>query len=67
MAPEPRDVSWWSLAIPFKILLLYKIGVIVSASLLTIFFAVPVAAVQGIAKFEKLRKWFPPAMAIELM
>ncbi|XP_050231320.1 CSC1-like protein At3g54510 [Mercurialis annua] len=67
MAPEPRDVSWRSLAIPYKLLPLYKIGVVVLASLLTIFFAIPVTAVQGIAKFEKLKKWFPPAKAIELM
>ncbi|KAJ6702915.1 EARLY-RESPONSIVE TO DEHYDRATION PROTEIN-LIKE [Salix viminalis] len=67
MAPEPRDVSWRSLEIPFRILPLCKIGAIVAASLLTIFFAVPVTAVQGIAKLEKLKKWFPPAMAMELM
>jgi hypothetical protein len=67
MAPEPRDVSWRSLAIPYRILPLYKIVVVLSASLLTIFFAIPVTAVQGIAKFEKLKKWFPPAMAVELM
>ncbi|KAG8656705.1 hypothetical protein MANES_04G165000v8 [Manihot esculenta] len=67
MAPEPRDVSWRSLAIMHKFLPLYKIGIIVLAALLTIFFAVPVTAVQGIAKFEKLKKWFPPAMAIELI
>ncbi|KAG6781667.1 hypothetical protein POTOM_014579 [Populus tomentosa] len=67
MVPEPRDVSWRSLEIPFKILPLCKIGVVVAASLLTIFFAVPVTAVQGIAKLEKLKKWFPPAMAMELI
>jgi len=67
MAPEPRDVSWRNLAIPQKILPLNKIGVILAAALLTIFFAIPVTAVQGIAKYEKLKKWFPPAMAIEFM
>ncbi|KAF9686398.1 hypothetical protein SADUNF_Sadunf03G0154500 [Salix dunnii] len=67
MAPEPRDVSWRSLEIPFRILPLCKIGAVVAASLLTIFFAVPVTAVQGIAKLEKLKKWFPPAMAMELI
>lgn len=67
MAPEPRDVLWRSLAIPYKRLPLYKITVLVAASLLTIFFAIPVTAVQGIAKFEKLKKWFPPAMAVQLM
>ncbi|XP_011088351.1 CSC1-like protein At3g54510 isoform X1 [Sesamum indicum] len=67
MAPEPRDVLWSNLAIPFRYLPLYKFGVYVSASLLTIFFAVPVTAVQGIAKFERLKKWFPPAIAVQLI
>ncbi|CAK9317067.1 unnamed protein product [Citrullus colocynthis] len=67
LAPEPRDVSWKNLAIPVRLLPLHEIGVIVGASLLTIFFAIPVTAVQGIAKFEKLKKWFPPAMAINMI
>lgn len=67
MASEPKDVSWRNLTIPYKILHLYEIGVVLAASLLTIFFAIPVTAVQGIAKFEKLKKWFPPAVAIQLM
>ncbi|KAB1199585.1 putative membrane protein C2G11.09 [Morella rubra] len=67
MAPEPKDVSWRNLTIPYKILPLYEIGVVLAASLLTIFFAIPVTAVQGIAKFEKLKKWFPPAVAIQLI
>ncbi|RID47086.1 hypothetical protein BRARA_I03712 [Brassica rapa] len=67
MAPEPRDVSWRNLAIPQQILPLNKIGVILAAAALTIFFAIPVTAVQGIAKYEKLKKWFPPAMAVEFI
>ncbi|XP_059651958.1 CSC1-like protein At3g54510 [Cornus florida] len=67
MAPEPRDVLWRNLAIPHRHVPLYRIGVLVAASLLTIFFAFPVTAVQGIAKFERLRKWFPPVMAVELI
>ncbi|KAA8537311.1 hypothetical protein F0562_027002 [Nyssa sinensis] len=67
MAPEPRDVLWRNLAIPYKHLPLYKIVVFAAASLITIFFAIPVTAVQGIAKFESLRKWFPPAMAVQLI
>lgn len=66
-APEPRDVLWKNLSTPSRRLLAYKIGFFVVAALLTIFFTVPVTAVQGIAKFEKLKKWFPPAMAIELI
>ncbi|CAA3022413.1 CSC1 At3g54510 isoform X1 [Olea europaea subsp. europaea] len=67
MAPEPRDVLWKNLAIPYRHLPLYKVVVYVAASLLTIFFMIPVTAVQGIAKFELLKKWFPPAMAIQLI
>ncbi|XP_010521464.1 PREDICTED: CSC1-like protein At3g54510 [Tarenaya hassleriana] len=67
MAPEPSDVSWRNLAIPQKILPLNKVGVVLAAALLIIFFAIPVTAVQGIAKYEKLKKWFPPAMAIEFI
>ncbi|KAK3024992.1 hypothetical protein RJ639_044369 [Escallonia herrerae] len=66
-APEPRDVLWRNLGIPYRRLPLYQIGVFIAASLLTIFFAIPVAAVQGIAKFEMLRKWFPPAIAVQLI
>ncbi|KAL5827226.1 hypothetical protein ACOSQ3_019059 [Xanthoceras sorbifolium] len=66
-APEPRDVYWRNLTISYRILPLYRIGVIVAASLLTIFFAIPVTAVQGIAKFEKLKIWFPPVSAIDLI
>ncbi|KAK9154706.1 hypothetical protein Sjap_002186 [Stephania japonica] len=67
MAPEPRDVLWKNLSVPHCYFLLHKIGVFLGASLLTIFFAIPVAAVQGIAQFEKLKKWFPPAMAVQLI
>ncbi|KAL6563376.1 hypothetical protein OROHE_005963 [Orobanche hederae] len=66
-APEPRDVLWSNLAIHCRLLPLYKIVVYTAASLLTLFFTIPVTAVQGITKFEKLRKWFPPAMAVQLI
>ncbi|KAI4382963.1 hypothetical protein MLD38_008851 [Melastoma candidum] len=66
-APEPRDVSWRNLAVSRRIFPLYKVGIVVAATFLTIFFAVPVTAVQGIAKLEKLKKWFPLAMAVELI
>ncbi|XP_023739916.1 CSC1-like protein At3g54510 [Lactuca sativa] len=67
MAPEPRDVLWKNLSIPYKHLVLYRTGVIVTQILFTIFFAIPVTAVQGITQFEKLKKWFPPAMAVQLI
>ncbi|KAL2898358.1 hypothetical protein RDABS01_040140 [Bienertia sinuspersici] len=66
-APEPRDLLWKNLSTPSRRLLLYKFVFFLAATLLTIFFTVPVAAVQGIAKFERLKKWFPPAMAIQFI
>ncbi|TKY49678.1 CSC protein [Spatholobus suberectus] len=67
LAPEPRDVSWRNMRVSYRVVPLYKLGVLIAASLLTIFFAIPVTAVQGIAKYEKLKKWFPPAMAVQLI
>ncbi|XP_055817976.1 CSC1-like protein At3g54510 isoform X1 [Solanum dulcamara] len=67
MAPEPRDVIWQNLAIQYRHLPLYRIVILVAASLLTIFFVLPVTAVQGIAKYDRLKKWFPPAMAVDLI
>lgn len=67
MAPEPRDVAWRNMKISFRVMPLYKLGVLIAASMLTIFFAIPVTAVQGLAKYEKLKKWFPPVQAVQLM
>lgn len=38
-----------------------------AVTLLTIFFAIPVTAVQGIAQLENIKKWFPPARAVQLI
>nr|GMD65355.1 CSC1-like protein At3g54510 isoform X1 [Ipomoea batatas] len=67
MAPEPRDVLWRNLAIPYRILPLYEIVILVAVVFLTLFFAIPVTAVQGIAQYERLSKWFPPVKALELI
>ncbi|KAL2337144.1 hypothetical protein Fmac_011590 [Flemingia macrophylla] len=67
LAPEPRDISWRNMRVSYRAIPLYKLCVLIAASLLTVFFAIPVTAVQGIAKYEKLKKWFPPAMAVQLI
>ena len=66
-APEPNDTIWKNLAIPFWRMAMYKIGVFVAAFLLTVFFTIPVTAVQGIVQFETIKRWFPPARAVQLM
>ncbi|KAL5985466.1 hypothetical protein ACLOJK_027450 [Asimina triloba] len=67
LAPELRDALWNNLYIPYRYLVLHKIGVFMAAAVLTIFFAIPVTAVQGIAQLENIKKWFPPARAVQLM
>ncbi|KAK1412179.1 hypothetical protein QVD17_33203 [Tagetes erecta] len=67
MAPEPRDVLWKNLSLPYKHLLVYRFGVLIAEIIFCIFFAIPVSAVQGIAQYEKLKKWFPPAVAVQLI
>ncbi|KAK9074332.1 hypothetical protein SSX86_006930 [Deinandra increscens subsp. villosa] len=67
MAPEPRDVLWKNLSVPYKHLVLYRVVVFIAEVIFSVFFAIPVSAVQGIAQFEKLKKWFPPAMAVQLI
>jgi hypothetical protein len=66
-APEPPDALWTNLAIPFCRIAIYKLGVFIAAFLLIVFFTIPVTAVQGIVQFEKIKIWFPPARAVELM
>lgn len=66
-APEPTDAIWSNLAIPFSRIAAYKIGVFIAAFLLTVFFTIPVTAVQGIVQFEKIKKWFPLARAVQLI
>nr|CAB3479445.1 unnamed protein product [Digitaria exilis] len=66
-APEPTDIIWKDLAIPFWRMAMYKLGVFLAAFLLTVFFTIPVTAVQGIVQFEKIKRWFPPARAVQLI
>jgi hypothetical protein len=66
-APEPTEAIWSNLAIPFYRLAAYKIGVFIAAFLLIVFFTIPVTAVQGIVQFDKIKKWFPLARAVQLM
>ncbi|KAM3335836.1 hypothetical protein ACQJBY_030014 [Aegilops geniculata] len=66
-APEPTETIWSNLAIPFYRLAAYKLGVFIAAFLLTVFFTIPVTAVQGIVQFEKIERWFPPARAVQLI
>ncbi|MED6198418.1 hypothetical protein PIB30_066129 [Stylosanthes scabra] len=58
-APEPRDVYWDNLAIPYLDLNLRKLLMNVAMFFLTFFFMIPIALVQSLANVEVIEKVFP--------
>ncbi|OMO89255.1 hypothetical protein CCACVL1_07963 [Corchorus capsularis] len=58
-APEPRDVYWENLAIPFVFLTIRRLIVAVAYFLLTFFFMIPIAFVQSLANIEGIEKAIP--------
>ncbi|XP_050363394.1 CSC1-like protein At4g02900 [Argentina anserina] len=58
-APEPRDVYWRNLAIPYVELNVRKLLMGVAFFLLTFFFMIPIAFVQSLANIEKIEKALP--------
>ncbi|KAL4363926.1 hypothetical protein GQ457_04G024490 [Hibiscus cannabinus] len=58
-APEPRDVYWENLAIPFVYLTIRRLIVAVAFFFLTFFFVIPIAIVQSLANIESIEKAFP--------
>ncbi|XP_019169582.1 PREDICTED: protein OSCA1 [Ipomoea nil] len=55
-APEPRDVYWDNLAIPYVSLTIRRLIIAVAFFFLTFFFMIPVASVQGLASIEGIEK-----------
>ncbi|KAK8653991.1 hypothetical protein V6N13_127972 [Hibiscus sabdariffa] len=58
-APEPRDLYWENLAIPFVFLTIRRLIVAVAFFFLTFFFMVPIAIVQSLANVESIEKTLP--------
>lgn len=58
-APEPRDVYWANLAIPFVSLAVRRLIVAVAFFFLTFFFMIPIAFVQSLANIEGIEKAAP--------
>ncbi|KAL5729015.1 CSC1-like protein rxw8 [Ranunculus cassubicifolius] len=59
MAPEPEDVYWSNLWIPFRQLWIRKIATLLAATVFMLFFLGPVTFVQGLSQLDKLHKIFP--------
>ncbi|XP_057462899.1 protein OSCA1-like [Actinidia eriantha] len=58
-APEPRDVYWKNLAIPYVQLTIKRLIIAVVFFFLTFFFMIPIAFVQSLANIESIRKKVP--------
>ncbi|KAK1405619.1 Lipase [Heracleum sosnowskyi] len=58
MAPEPPDVFWTNLCVPYKLLWVRKIGTHLAAIALMIFFFAPVSIVQSLVHLERLKEKF---------
>ncbi|XP_060189795.1 CSC1-like protein At3g21620 isoform X2 [Lycium barbarum] len=58
-APEPRDVYWDNLAIPYVSLSIRRLIAAVAFFFLTFFFMIPIAFVQSLANIEGIEKALP--------
>ncbi|KAI7741870.1 hypothetical protein M8C21_027949 [Ambrosia artemisiifolia] len=58
-APEPRDVFWQNLPIPYVSLTVRRLIIAVAFFFLTFFFIVPIAFVQSLANIEGIEKAAP--------
>lgn len=63
-APEPRDVYWENLAIPYFDLNIRRLLSSVSLFFLIFFFMIPIAVVQSLANIEAIEKVLPFLMPI---
>ncbi|GAB4834805.1 hypothetical protein Ancab_033073 [Ancistrocladus abbreviatus] len=58
-APEPHDVYWHNLAIPFVSLRIRKLVIAISVFALVFFYMIPIAFVQSLANLEGLEQVAP--------
>ncbi|XVF80503.1 hypothetical protein PTKIN_Ptkin15bG0079000 [Pterospermum kingtungense] len=58
-APEPRDVYWDNLAIPYFEITIRRLLMAVALFFLIFFFMIPIAFVQSLANIEGIEKVFP--------
>lgn len=59
LAPEPHDVYWSNLCIPFKQLWIRKIATLIAAIVFMFLFLIPVTFVQGLTQLDQLHHSFP--------
>ncbi|CAI9116023.1 OLC1v1017067C1 [Oldenlandia corymbosa var. corymbosa] len=58
-APDPKDVYWTNLGLPYRLLWIRKIAILVVSMLFVAFFLVPVTLTQSLVNLDKLQNTFP--------
>ncbi|XP_022849682.1 CSC1-like protein RXW8 isoform X1 [Olea europaea var. sylvestris] len=59
LAPEPSDIYWSNLYVPYRIFWIRKIAILVAFILFVTFFLIPVVFTQSLVHLDKLEKVFP--------
>lgn len=59
LAPEPLDVYWQNLCVPYNLLWIRKISVFIASIVFSILFLLPTTFVQGLTKIQRLQYAFP--------
>ncbi|MCD7472003.1 hypothetical protein HAX54_012825 [Datura stramonium] len=59
ISPEPDDMYWPNICVPYRLLWIRKIAIYVASMALVAFFIVPVSLSQGLVHLDKLQKTFP--------
>ncbi|KAK2974423.1 hypothetical protein RJ640_028587 [Escallonia rubra] len=59
LAPEPHDLCWKNLCIPYKLLWIRRIASLLAFIVFMFFFLGPVSLVTGLASLDKLQNTFP--------
>ncbi|KAJ4966366.1 hypothetical protein NE237_018215 [Protea cynaroides] len=59
LAPEPQDVYWSNLCIPYRQLWIRRIATLLASFVFTILFLIPVTFVQGLTQLDQLQQKFP--------
>lgn len=58
-APQPRDVYWKNLGIPYRLFWLRRTGTLLATAAFLVFFIAPVTLVQSLANLTQLQQTFP--------
>lgn len=58
-APEPHDVYWENLCLPYRMLWIRKTSVFIGTIIFSVWFLLPTTLVQGLVNLDQLEDTFP--------